>query len=222
MTTDGKYISLAEFKQYGIGSTVDPGDPNVYNGNISGTPDDATLSQSIFRAEAMFEQASGASYDQQTYALTQAWTPFVDNKGFLHLFARERGPVTAVTAIQTRNLFYDTTWKAQTWTTDNLILPYSGTTHPSPEAWHVIVKTDNALPSASTGQLMARWSYTGGFATIPDSLKGIMCRLAWWIYKLRESPVAKVVNMPLGTMTVPLSMPPDIKADIDLWKPVWS
>lgn len=224
MATDGKYLTLAALKQYGLGTIVDPLNPTVFNQGVTNTPDDALLSDCIIRAETIFDLSCGTGYDQQTYSNVQAFQTWIDRRGWLHLMARERGPVTAVTAVQIRDLEGANTWQSVTFVADDLILPPFETNYPHPESWHVMLSPTPAQPPFSTGQLLARWSYTAGYASnaIPQGLKNLVARLAWWIYKLREAPVAKVVNMPLGTMTVPLNIPPDIAKDIELWRPVYS
>lgn len=224
MATDGKYLSLAALKQYGLGTIVDPNNPTIYNQGVTNTPDDTILSDIIFRAEAMFDLLAGTGYDQQTYANVQAFQTWIDRRGWLHLFARERGPITAVTAVQIRNIDAGQPWTTVTFVADDIILPPFETNYPHPESWHVMLNPNPAQSIQATGTILSRWSYTGGYApaSIPQGLKNIIARLAWYIYKLREAPVAKVVNMPLGTMTVPLDVPPDIKRDIELWKPIYS
>lgn len=222
MATDGKYLTRAALKQYGIGTIVDPGNPTVYNQGVTNTPDDTLLSDSIFRAEALFDLTCGTGFDQQTYSNVQAFQTWVDRYGWLHLLARERGPVTAVSAVQIRNINAGTPWESLTFVADDLILPPYDANYPRPESWHVRVFPATALSPSPTGTILARWSYTGGYSSIPQGLQNIIARLAWWIYKLREAPVAKIVNMPLGTMTVPLDVPPDIRRDIELWRPVYS
>lgn len=221
-TGDGKYCTLAQLKQYALGTRTDPNSPTVFNQGVVNTPDDEFLSDAILRAEANFEMKCGTGFDFQSYSSVQAFAPFIDRNGWIHLFARERGPVTSVSMLQIRDINSGTGWKSLAWLADDIILPPFETTHPAPESWHVRILPTEAQPSLSTGQVLARWSYAGGYAVIPDSLTNIIARFAWWIYKLREAPVEKVVNMPLGTMTVPLNVPPDIKADIELWKPVYA
>ncbi len=221
-TGDGKYCTLAQLQQYGIGTRTNPANPTVFNQGVTGTPDDELLSDAILRAEANFEKRCGTGFDQQSLTNVQAFIPFIDRNGWVHLFARERGPVTAVTSLQLRDISSGGSYQTVTWGVDDIILPPYDVTHPSPESWHVRIFPAQAQPNLSTGQLLARWSYTGGYATIPDALTNVIARFAWWIYKLREAPVEKVVNMPLGTLTVPLNVPPDILADVELWKPVYA
>jgi hypothetical protein len=223
---DGKYCTLVQLKQYMGLNKTDPNNTTVYNGAVQGTPDDAVLSNCIINAEATFEQKCGTGFDQQTYTLVQGFRPFVDGDNFLHIFARERGPVTAITAVQVRDVFSkSTTWQPATFDAANdVILPafYSSDTHPLPESWHVkmYLQSPALLPRAS-GQILVKWSYTGGFATIPQSLTELIQQMANYIYKVREMPIGKVVNQPLGTMSVPSNFPPNIISQINLWKPVY-
>jgi hypothetical protein len=227
MTTDGKYCTLDYLKQWIIGSRTDPLNPTVFNGAVSGTPDDALLTNCILDAETRFEQITGTGYDEHSLTMVQAFTPFVTPDGFIHLFARERGPVSAVSAIQYRDIAGGVpTWQTLTWATDDIILPYQNIldvdAHPSPDSWHVRVYAPTLGPR-STGQILARWSYTGGYTTTPLALMNLIAGFATWIYKLRrEAPLGVVSNQALGTFSAPLNVPPDILATCNNWKPVYS
>lgn len=225
--TDGKYCTLALFKQYLIGTRTDPGNPTVFQGGVVGTPDDAILSDCILQAEAGFEMVTGSGFDQQSLASVQSFLTFVDAMGWLHLFARERGPVTAVSAVQVRNLMVgDTAWQSVSWVADDIILPpyAAADTHPHPESWHVMIFPASAMPPTATGQIMARWSYTGGYAAnaMPVALQLLIARYATWIYKMREAPLGRVTNLPLGSITVPMDVPPEIRRQMVLWSPVYA
>lgn len=226
MATDGKYCSLVQFKQYLLGTIPDPGNPAVFNQAVINTPDDAILSDCLLNAEAAFEQGCGTGFDQQTYSNVYPFQAFSDANGFLHLYARERGPVTAVTAISFRDIMFGAsrTWQTITWDASNdIVLPnFNATdTRPLPESWHVMVYPTPAIDPRSTGQILVRWSYTGGFATIPQSLTTLIMRVAAYIYKLREVPAGRVLNAPLGTMQVPADFPPDIQRQIKRWSPIY-
>jgi hypothetical protein len=225
MTTDGKYITLQLLKQYLIGTRTDPNNPTVFNGAVQGTPDDNLLTSAIYEAESAFENTCGSAYDQQTLTMVQALTPYVDVNGWLQLTARERGPVTAVTAVQTRMIGQGlTAWQDVTLSADNVILPpYSlADTHPHPESWKVQIYPATLLPRASTGQILARWTYTGGFAVIPIGLQLLLARHAAYVYKTREAPLGKVVNAAIGTFSAPLDIPKDILREYLLWSPVYN
>jgi hypothetical protein len=72
---------------------------------------------------------------------------------------------------------------------------------------------------AGTGDIYAKWTYTGGYTTIPNELKGIIARFAWWIWKLtREAPLGVVKNPMLGIVDIPLQAPPDIKSAAVNWQ----
>lgn len=216
--SDGKYLTLDELKLYGLGAIADPQNPTVYNNAVQGTPDDSILAQSLQRAEMEFDRHCGMQFNVGTVTQAQAFIPFVDGQGWLHLFARERAPVTAVTAVSIRDLMTRSAWETITLAADDIILPVNdGYAHP--DSAHVKLYPNPSLESRSTGQILARWTYTGGFSTIPQSLKAIIARLSWWIYKLREAPMAKITMPALGIMEIPIRIPPDIAADIDVWKP---
>lgn len=221
---DGKYCTLVQFKQFLLGTRTDPNNPSVFNQQVIGTPDDNVLSNILLACESAFELHTGTGYDQQTYSAVQAFMPFVDVNGWLHLYARERGPVTAVSNITFRDIMFggSTTWQAVTFDAVNDIVypPFSATdTHPLPESWHIQVWPNPAMSQRATGQLLVKWTYTGGFATIPQALTTLIARMAMYQYKLREMPAGKVINQPLGTLTVPSDFPPDIRRQIELWSP---
>jgi hypothetical protein len=220
--TEGKYITLDELKVYGLGTIADPNNPTVYNNAVQGSPDDSILRQSIYRAEMEFDRIAGIQFDQQTVTGAQAFQPFVDGNGWLSFFAREHAPVTAVTSLEYRDLLSsDRVWKSVSYNADDLLLPINdGYAHP--DCAYVKVLSTAVIPARSTGQILVRWTYTGGFATVPNSLKSIITRLAWWIYKLREAPMQQIVMPNLGIMQIPLRIPPDINADILLWQPGFS
>lgn len=225
--SNGKYCSGALLLQYLIGTTgVTSGNTTQFNQGVVNTPDDNILSDCILQAESSFELLAGTGYDQQTYTTVQALIPFVDQNGWLHMFARERGPVTAVTSVQYRDVFDgNTTWQTATWNSpDDIVLPSfaSTDTHPRPESWHVYLYPSPAVNNLSTGQILVRWTYTGGFATIPPALSMLIARMATYIYKMREAPAGRVINQPLGTMTVPANYPPDILKAISLWSPIYA
>lgn len=217
----GRYITLVELKLYGLGAIANPLNPTVYNGSVSGTPDDAVLEQCIFRAEMEWDRLCGCAFDEQTPTDVQAFTPFIDGNGWLHGFARENIPVTDVDTIELRDLKGTNTWTSLTFTNDNIILP-PNTGSPRPDSAHVYVIPSVTLSPRATGQVLVRWTYTGGYDTIPESLKNIIERLAWYIYKLREAPMYQIMIPSMGIMQMPIKIPPDILSDADLWKPSYS
>ncbi len=218
---DGRYISLDELKLYGIGAVADPNNPTIYNRAVQGTPDDSVLEQCIFRAETEWDRLCGCAFDEQTRTTVQAFIPFVDGNGWLHLFARENIPVTDVESVELRDLKGANVWTSLAFVSDNVILP-PNTGTPRPDSAHVFVIPSAALSARATGQVLARWTYTGGYGTIPSSLKSIISRLAWYIYKLREAPMYQVMMPSLGIMQIPISLPKDIMVDVDLWKPSYA
>lgn len=224
MATDGKYLTLLQFKQFLLGTRTDPNNPNVFNQGVVNTPDDTILSDIIINAESAFELKTGAQFNQQTQTAVQPFINYVDGNGWLHLFAREAVPVTAVASITYRDIMFgsDTSWHTITWDAVNdILLPsYAATdTYARPESAHVQIWPAPTLPPRAVGQLLVKWTYTAGFSTVPQSLITLIARMAMYLYKLREMPAGKVINQPLGTMTVPSNYPPDIIAQIEAWKP---
>lgn len=207
-----RYTSLHSLKLYG-----QVPDPTLAN------PDDGTLTSAIERAESEFESLTGSSFQQTTYTDVQAHNALVDGYGWLWLSSSQAAPVTAVTSIKVRNLRdKPLTVDTLSWDANALLLPYVPTAveRVDPRWWTVRVLPTVAIPPIDPASLIVQWSYTAGFATIPLALESLINRLAWWVYKLREAPLGKVMMPELGLMEVPISMPPDIRSDMLLWRRV--
>jgi hypothetical protein len=198
--TDGKYCTVAQLRVYGDVPTPAVGMDQIY-------------SDAILRAEAAFERMTGSQFNQQTTPVVQPLNAYVDGSGWMWLNAVEVGPITAVRSVQWRIPSF-TTWQTLTWGVDDILLPNAAIIPPD-MGWTARI-FNQSLPSLTTDQLLVRWSYTGGYAVIPQALSGIIERLAWWYIKLREAPVGTVRNE-LGTLEVPVDMPKDIAADARLW-----
>ena len=207
MTEVTKYISLNDLKAY------------FTSNHVVGNTDDAFMTQAIFRAEAQWEMLTGSAFDLATETLVEPSNCWVDGNGWLWLYALERGPVKAVTAIEYR-VAGQTGWTPLSWVTDDILLPPTKIP-PDPRSWRVRVNVPK-MASIPTGDLLIKWTYTGGYGTIatsdvPKSLVAIICRLAYWDYMLREAPINKIVTAELGLMQIPLAVLPDVKADANLW-----
>ena len=205
--TDWRYVTLKEVNGWML--DIDPSSP---------LPNDDEMSMAIARAETIWDSLAGSRFDQQSYTLVQPLTVFVDGNNWLHLTAYESGPVTAVSAIQVMNTGAgESTWRVLNLPASTILLP-PVTTPPKPSAWEVRLRPAPSLSSAATGMIEALWTYTAGYATIPPALKAEICRLTVWVWKLtREAPLGIVKNPMLGLVDIPLSVPPDIKADALLW-----
>jgi hypothetical protein len=203
-----RYISLVEMKGWML--DIDP---------TAVLPNDAEMTKACTRAESIWDKLCSSRFDQQTFTLVQPLAPFVDMNGWLKLTALECGPVTAVAAVQTMNVFRgEKTWKTITWDAVNGILLPPVTTPTKPSSWEVLINPTPPLDPVFVGGMYAKWTYTAGYATIPDDLKAEIARLAVWVWKLtREAPLGIVKNPMLGLVDIPLSVPPDIKADAIGW-----
>lgn len=222
MSVNGKYISLVELKLYGLGAIADPNNPTVYNKSVQGLPDDSVLSDCIARAEMEFDRISGIQFDEVTSTNVQGFLPYVNGNGWLNIFAREHAPITAVSAISILDMRSSSgLWTSMAFDSDYLILPLNdGYAHP--DSARVQVRPTNSMNACGTGEILVKWTYTGGFSTIPQSLKAVVERLAWWVYKIREAPMYQIAMPQMGIMQIPLRIPPDIDADLRLWQPVYN
>lgn len=226
MATDGKYATLAQVKQYIIGTRTDPANPTVFNQQVSNTPDDALISDCLLQSESAFEMDTGCGFDQQSYTMVTPVSGIIDQYGWAWLWARERGPVTAVSAVSYMNVFSgDAVWRPLTWDAtgsppNGIILPPTGLSegHPWPESWRVRINPNNAtLLGRGTSDIFFAWSYTAGFPTIPQSLQTLIMEMASYVYRLREVPVGRAINMPLGTVLVPSDFPPHLRRQMKRW-----
>jgi len=196
----------------------------------------SVLGSAIQRAEASIDGYCGTSFDDGAVLNEVPSKAWIDWQGWVHIMARTRGPVTNVVSVQYR-FRTDTLWRTLTYNSpDDVILPVS-VTPPSANSWEAQIWPSSPLTSgagfgygnmAGIGEfapngvastdIMFRWNYEGGYFPIPDALNGIACRLAYFYYKLREAPMAKILSAELGVMQFPLNMPPDVKDDLALWR----
>lgn len=202
----GKYLSVAELLTYGRAGAAKPEEEQV-------------LAQAIARAEAWFEGVVGGTYLYTSWVAVAPAKAMIDRMGVLHLLAGEGAPIRSIESVEVR-FPGESSWRVVPLGDISLAPIIPG--KPSPGWWLARVRGTKFLPAAP-GEFEARWSYTSGFqaSEIPEALKSLIARLAWWIYKLREAPMGKVVTAELGLMEIPLEAPPDIKSDLGLWRRPW-
>lgn len=181
--------------------------------------DDTFLQDAIDWAESTFEGLTGSQFNQQTFTLVQPKRVYGDRFGWLYLFAAEAGPVTSVSAIQLRSAWANT-WQQITWTADNILLPTPDSVGPpKANAWRVQVRPSTLnVASLDDNELLARWTYQGGYASAPPRLRMTIERMALWKYKLREAPLGRVSMPALGVTEVIPALPDDLLADIYRWQ----
>lgn len=91
------------------------------------------------------------------------------------------------------------------------------------QTWHTlnvarsVITDDYVIMIANTaavsrgGALFARVSYAGGYEPLPEDLRHVACRWSAFLYHQRSAPF-EVQSFPdLGQMSVPTSVPADIK-----------
>lgn len=224
---DGRYVTIAYAKQWLGLQQPSASNPTVYPGNVQGSPDDNIIAGAIQRAEADFDEQTGG-WDQQSFTLVQPRQVFVDTYGWLWLYAVERNPVTVVSSVQILDLAGGDTapnWRTLTWDAANGILlpPFNSfDSYPRPESWKTrIYPTNIALFPSATTDILARWSYAGGFSTIPSALATLIAEMVSFVYKSgREAILGQMVNQPLGNVTFsPVNYPKTIQATINRWRP---
>jgi hypothetical protein len=203
------YTSLASLKLYG-GVTEDTLD--------------SVLGNEIEWAEDELAHHAGCDFYQQTVLLEQCPRPFIDGAGWLWLTAIKVAPVTAVTAIQIRDIGRGSrAWMPLVYTADDIITPVMSPDGVTPDSWTVrVYPSSPVLGARSTGQILVRWSYVGGYAgnAIPPGLETIVNRLAWWHFKLREAPFGRISVGEMGIVIQPQGVPPDLVSAMDHWRRV--
>lgn len=202
-----RYIQLDELVAYGPVNKTDD------NSN-------KTLQWSIDRAEAQIDEHCGVAFDEADIVDEVPQKAWIDATGWLWIVAAAHGPISAVTSVKVRDLLgAPATWSTLSFDPVNDVLLYPVTTPPKPQNYVVrLTPTNPTYGARSTDQILVKWSYTGGYPAIPEALKAIALRLAWWNYKLREAPLGRVVDANLRLMEVPMSIPPDIRADLNSWR----
>lgn len=202
-----KYVTLADLK-------------GIVDAKTSA--DDLFLQDALDWAEGEFEKLAGTQFNQSAEVNATPRRAFVDRYGWLTLVANERAPLTAVTAVSVR-FPWASTWQTLAWdATNGIIMPPADTAGPpSARAWKVmLLPTAPRLSMMAEGDLLVRWSYTGGYAQAPARLRMIIERMAQWKYKLREAPLGRVSMPAMGVTEVIPGLPDDLKADIRLWENV--
>jgi hypothetical protein len=199
------YVTLADLKQYG---------------DVKTTSEDVVLSQALDRAEAWFERVAGSRFVGPvglTEPALRGWVNLHD----ITILVRSVAPVTAVGQVVIRDRRTQTKYTLDS-SNATFVLPVvlNPVLAPDPSWWRIrISDVVGSRPNpASAEDLDITVTYTGGLSTVPDSLKSLICRLAWWIYKLRSAPLGRVATMELGIMEIPLTMPRDLETDLMIWR----
>lgn len=217
----GVYVSLAELKDYG---------------KITTNEDDFVLNAALDAAEANFHRLAGARFYLATYTQTTplkaSWSA---RSGMLVLVAREGAPVQSVQSVEF--LLPGGSWS--TLPLGTVILP-PVVSPPHASCWRVEIYAPSLLlpPRVEVGwawpplwragapggprwvpeDVAFRWTYTAGYDTPPPSLKSLIMRYAWWLYKRRDAPMERINVLGTFSLQVPMDAPPDIMREIrEVW-----
>jgi len=91
------------------------------------------------------------------------------------------------------------------------------------QTWHTlnvarsVITDDYVIMIANTaavsrgGALFARVSYAGGYEPLPEDLRHVACRWSAFLYHQRSAPFEVQAFQDLGQLSVPTSVPADIK-----------
>jgi len=205
------YVQLAEFKQYF---------PITFPSGSSGSSaDDTTLQQSLDRAEGEFNRIADTNFNQQTLVNEYPTRAWVDRNGMVTISARTTAPITSVTSIQYL-LPPIPTWQSLSWDPANGIFLPDPSDPPRQWAWQVqVLPLGTPLMLQAADNIFFRWSYTGGYASPPSTLKALILRMAMFLYKLREAPLGRLNSQP-GMMSQPaiIRWPDDLQRSILVWQ----
>lgn len=180
--------------------------------------DDAILQDAIDRAQADIDGLCGKSFLATTVTDEIAQRAYTDRAGILYVEAFAACPVRSVSALSWYGPYR--TWTVLNLAATDVFLP-PGHVPPSLRDNQVrFMGRDGTAPYAnlSSDKLIIKWTYAGGYATVPPALKQICTRLAWWHYELRKAPLGQVAYPQLGMIEIPDDIPRDILLSLNSWK----
>jgi hypothetical protein len=197
------YTDLASLRAYGA---------------VASTVDDSILLDVIERASRDIDGFCGQSFEQAVVTGEVTTLVWVDPAGWLYVGSKNRCPVTGVDALELLDREEpNPTWRPVDLSQAVILIP-EATVPPRQDAWLVRLKVPG-FPGRPRprGRLWARWSYRAGYPVVPGALRAVATRYAWWLYKLREAPLGRVVTAELGLMEIPLTIPKDVAGDLQPW-----
>ena len=177
--------------------------------------DDASLTLAILRAEEAIDCFCGSRFEAQTLVLQQPRTCWIDGNGWLN--CQMHYPLTAVTAVEVMDIVNGAT----DWTSATIKQVFVAALEDSPAMRNYRFRAYLSSPTMgprATGDIAVQVSYAAGYSTIPGSLQGMSNRLSHFYYLQRDAPASKTVSAELGTMEIPLDMPPDIARALMSWR----
>jgi hypothetical protein len=199
-----KYVTLADFLQF-------------MPTQIQTQSDQFALQAALDWAEGTFENLTGSKFDSQTMTNEEPMSAWISRKGEITLIAKSRGPVTAVSAVSYRVL-PGTNWQTLSWDAANDIVLPVVSAPPEPDSWAVKIYTSSlGYYNVAAADFWWRWTYTGGYSTIPEEIKFPILRLTQWKYKLREAPLGRINSEMFGTREIIQDLPNDVAFDILRW-----
>lgn len=199
------YTDVATLKSYGI----------ITSTNVA---DDAILQDAIDRAQADIDGICGKSFLASTVVDEIAQRAYTDRAGILYVEASQACPVRSVSALSWYGPYRQ--WTVLNLVNTDVFLP-PGHIPPNLRDNQVrFMGRDSTVPYASLSEdkLIIKWSYAGGYATVPPALKQICTRLAWWHYELRKAPLGTVAYPQLGQIDIPVEIPKDVMRSLSSWK----
>lgn len=192
-------------------------------GQVSTATDDAILLDLLERASRQIDAACGHSFDPETVQDEVTPLVWVTRTGWLIVASLAKAVVRSVASLAVLDQAAAMpAWQPLDLGSAQLIIP-PALVPPTNQPWRVRCWVPpGTLPPGPIprGRLLVRWTYDGGYASIPPALSQLTVRYAWWLYKLREAPLGRVVTAELGIMEIPLDAPLDLRRDLVLWQRV--
>ncbi len=186
------YATVAELKTY-LG--------------ISGSGDDALLSDLLDRATAFIESYTGKSFTASTETRYFDYS-YIDDDDRLLILDEWLLSAATVKDADGNTISSD----------DYVLLPRNGDRYhsirlKSAEVWGCTSDEDASVSVAG------EWGWS---SEPPDDIKHVCIRLAGYYYRQRDAQVFDVTAQPdTGTITIPQGLPADVRRVLDRYREVW-
>ncbi len=168
--------------------------------------DDEAIMERLPRVKALIDAHCGHSFDAETISdeIRSGEQVVIARDGFARISV-SKARCRVVTAVAVSD-------DLQTWHALNVAR--------SVVADNYVIMIANTAPVSRGGALFARVSYVGGYEPLPEDLRHVACRWSAFLYHQRSAPFEVQAFQDLGQLSVPTSVPADIKRALASYKRV--
>lgn len=165
----------------------------------STTVDDSAITERLPRAAAVLDEFCQHSFDDETVTdelRSKSGQAQFDREGVLEMTASKANVQTLTAASYTLDM--------QTWhqldlsrcVIDAYVLRFYGVTG----------------PASRSRRIIAKLSYQGGYAVVPDLINYAAARIAAFLFFVRTAPFEVTAYPSVGQVSIPAKIPPDVGA----------